>query len=222
MIRKIDLVDTLVQQGQRKRLIEELRKKGISSDLVLSAMNEIPRQWFFPRDFDQFVYRDAAFPIDHGQTISQPFTVAYQTQLSGVSAGDRVLEIGTGSGYQAAVLHKLGAQVFSVEYILPILQQTAHLFQLIEYNISLFHGDGSLGLPNFAPYDVIIVTAGAPSVPETLIQQLKVGGRLIIPVGENREDQKMLRITKIAENQSKTEVFNDCKFVPLKGKLGWQ
>ena len=108
MIRKIDLVDTLVQQGQRKRLIEELRKKGITSDLVLSAMNEIPRQWFFPRDFDQFVYRDAAFPIDHGQTISQPFTVAYQTQLSGVSAGDRVLEIGTGSGYQASVLYKLG------------------------------------------------------------------------------------------------------------------
>lgn len=222
MIRKVDLVDTLIQKGQRKRLVEELRTKGISSEVVLKAIDSVPRQWFFPKDFDQFVYRDAAFPIDHGQTISQPFTVAYQTQLSGVSRGDKVLEIGTGSGYQAAVLLALGAEVYSVEYILPILQQTAHVFQLLEQKISLFHGDGSLGLPGFAPYDCIIVTAGAPNVPESLVQQLKVGGRLIIPVGETKEDQKMLRITKVSENQLKQEIFNDCKFVPLKGQLGWQ
>ncbi len=222
MVRKVDLVDTLIQKGQRKRLVEELRSKGISSELVLQAFDSVPRQWFFPKDFDQFVYRDAAFPIDHGQTISQPFTVAYQTQLSGVSKGDKVLEIGTGSGYQAAILLAMGAQVFSVEFILPILQQTAQLFQVLEQKINLFHGDGSLGLPAYAPYDCIIVTAGAPNVPETLIQQLNVGGRLIIPVGNTKEDQKMLRITKISEQQVKQEVFNDCKFVPLKGQLGWQ
>lgn len=222
MTRKVDLVDTLIQKGQRKRLVEELRTKGISSELVLQAFDSVPRQWFFPKDFDQFVYRDAAFPIDHGQTISQPFTVAYQTQLSGVSKGDKVLEIGTGSGYQAAILLAMGAQVYSVEFILPILQRTAQLFQVLEQKINLFHGDGSLGLPNYAPYDCIIVTAGAPNVPDTLIQQLSVGGRLIIPVGNTKEDQKMLRITKISEQQVKQEVFNDCKFVPLKGQLGWQ
>ncbi len=222
MVRKVDLVDTLIQKGQRKRLVEELRTKGISSELVLQAIDSVPRQWFFPKDFDQFVYRDAAFPIDHGQTISQPFTVAYQTQLSGVSKGDKVLEIGTGSGYQAAILLAMGANVYSVEFILPILQRTAQLFQVLEQKINLFHGDGSLGLPTYAPYDCIIVTAGAPNVPDTLIQQLNVGGRLIIPVGNTKEDQKMLRITKISDQQVKQEVFNDCKFVPLKGQMGWQ
>lgn len=222
MVRKVDLVDTLIQKGQRKRLVEELRTKGISSELVLQAIDSVPRQWFFPKDFDQFVYRDAAFPIDHGQTISQPFTVAYQTQLSGVSKGDKVLEIGTGSGYQAAILLAMGANVYSVEFILPILQRTAQLFQVLEQKINLFHGDGSLGLPTYAPYDCIIVTAGAPNVPNTLIQQLNVGGRLIIPVGNTKEDQKMLRITKISDQQVKQEVFNDCKFVPLKGQMGWQ
>lgn len=222
MKRKVDLVDTLIQKGQRKRLVEELKAKGITSEAVLNAMDAVPRQWFFPKDFDQFVYRDAAFPIDHGQTISQPFTVAYQTQLSGVSRGDKVLEIGTGSGYQAAVLLAMGAEVYSVEYILPILEQTAHLFKLIEQKINLFHGDGSLGLPSYAPYDCIIVTAGAPSVPETLVQQLSVGGRLIIPVGTTKEDQKMLRLTKMSQQQIRQEVFNDCKFVPLKGQLGWK
>ncbi|MFN5888969.1 MAG: protein-L-isoaspartate O-methyltransferase family protein, partial [Bacteroidota bacterium] len=121
MIRKVDLVDTLIHKGQRKRLVEELRTKGISSEVVLNAIDSVPRQWFFPKDFDQYVYRDAAFPIDHGQTISQPFTVAYQTQLSGVSKGEKVLEIGTGSGYQAAILLAMGADVYSVEFILPIL-----------------------------------------------------------------------------------------------------
>ena len=222
MVRKVDLVDTLIQKGQRKRLVEELRTKGISSELVLQAIDSVPRQWFFPKDFDQYVYRDAAFPIDHGQTISQPFTVAYQTQLSGVSKGDKVLEIGTGSGYQAAILLAMGANVYSVEFILPILQRTAQLFQVLEQKINLFHGDGSLGLPTYAPYDCIIVTAGAPNVPDTLIQQLNVGGRLIIPVGNTKEDQKMLRITKISNQQVKQEVFNDCKFVPLKGQMGWQ
>ncbi len=222
MVRKVDLVDTLIQKGQRKRLVEELRTKGISSELVLQAIDSVPRQWFFPKDFDQYVYRDAAFPIDHGQTISQPFTVAYQTQLSGVSKGDKVLEIGTGSGYQAAILLAMGANVYSVEFILPILQRTAQLFQVLEQKINLFHGDGSLGLPTYAPYDCIIVTAGAPNVPDTLIQQLNVGGRLIIPVGNTKEDQKMLRITKISDQQVKQEVFNDCKFVPLKGQMGWQ
>lgn len=221
-MKKTDLIDTLIHQGQRKRLVEELRKKGIQSDAVLKAIEAVPRQWFFPKDFDQFVYRDAAFPIDHGQTISQPYTVAYQTQLLGLNRGDKVLEIGTGSGYQAAVLLAMGVEVYSVEYVMPLLKTASEVFKALGSKIQLFHGDGTLGLPSAAPFDAIVVTAGAPAVPDTYIQQLKVGGRLVIPVGELAEDQKMMRVTKISKSQTKTEILQDCKFVPLKGKLGWQ
>lgn len=221
-MKKTDLIDTLIHQGQRKRLVDELRKKGIQSESVLKAIETVPRQWFFPKDFDQFVYRDAAFPIDHGQTISQPYTVAYQTQLLGLNRGDKVLEIGTGSGYQAAVLLAMGVEVYSVEYLLPLLKTTGEVFKAMGSKIQLFHGDGTLGLPSCAPFDAIVVTAGAPAVPNTYIQQLKVGGRLVIPVGELAEEQKMMRITKVSESQTKTEILQDCKFVPLKGKLGWQ
>jgi protein-L-isoaspartate(D-aspartate) O-methyltransferase len=202
--------------------VDELRKKGIQSESVLKAIETVPRQWFFPKDFDQFVYRDAAFPIDHGQTISQPYTVAYQTQLLGVDRGAKVLEIGTGSGYQAAVLLAMGADVYSVEYILPLLRTASEVFKAMGSKIQLFHGDGTLGLPSCAPFNAIVVTAGAPAVPETYIQQLTIGGRLVIPVGEQTDEQKMMRITKVSESQTKTEIMQDCKFVPLKGKLGWQ
>lgn len=221
-MKKTDLIDTLIHQGQRKRLVDELKKKGIQSDAVLSAMNAVPRQWFFPKDFEQFIYRDAAFPIDHGQTISQPYTVAYQTELLGISRGAKVLEIGTGSGYQAAVLMAMGAEVYSVEYILPLLEKANEIFKAMGSVIQLFHGDGTLGLASHAPFDAIVVTAGAPSVPETYLKQLKVGGKLVIPVGEQAEEQKMMRITKLSETQTKTEILQDCKFVPLKGTLGWK
>jgi protein-L-isoaspartate(D-aspartate) O-methyltransferase len=221
-MKKTDLIDTLIHQGQRKRLVDELRKKGIQSESVLSAMNSVPRQWFFPKDFEHFVYRDAAFPIDHGQTISQPYTVAYQSQLLGIDRGAKVLEIGTGSGYQAAVLLAMGAEVYSVEYILPLLKTASEVFKAMGSKIQLFHGDGTLGLPTHAPFDAIVVTAGAPSVPDTYIQQLSIGGRLVIPVGDQTDEQKMMRITKISNTQTKTEILQDCKFVPLKGSLGWK
>lgn len=221
-MKKTDLVDTLIHQGQRKRLVDELRKKGIQSESVLKAMNAVPRQWFFPKDFEHFVYRDAAFPIDHGQTISQPYTVAYQTELLGIGRGDKVLEIGTGSGYQAAVLLAMGVEVYSVEYLLPLLQKANEIFKAMGSKIQLFHGDGTLGLSSKAPFDAIVVTAGAPSVPETYLKQLRLGGRLVIPVGEQTDEQKMMRITKLSESQTKTEILQDCKFVPLKGTLGWK
>jgi protein-L-isoaspartate(D-aspartate) O-methyltransferase len=148
--------------------------------------------------------------------------VAYQTQLLGVDRGAKVLEIGTGSGYQAAVLLAMGADVYSVEYILPLLRTASEVFKAMGSKIQLFHGDGTLGLPSCAPFNAIVVTAGAPAVPETYIQQLTIGGRLVIPVGEQTDEQKMMRITKVSESQTKTEILQDCKFVPLKGKLGWQ
>lgn len=136
----------------------------------------------FPKDFDYFIYRDAAFPIDHGQTISQPYTVAYQTELLAIKSGDKVLEIGTGSGYQAAILLAMGVKVYSVEYILPLLQKASGIFKALGAEIQLFHGDGTLGLPTLAPFDAIVVTAGAPAVPKTYIKQLAIGGDWLSPL----------------------------------------
>jgi len=222
MFTNLDRTDTLVHQGKRKRLVEELIKKGINNPLVLDSIRVVPRHWFFPKDFEQFAYRDAAFPIDHGQTISQPYTVAFQSQLIDINDNSRVLEIGTGSGYQAAILAKIGVELYSIEYIKPLLEQAASILTEINPQIKLFHGDGSLGLPKYAPFDAIIVTAGAPIVPETLKLQLKIGGRLVIPVGNEKENQEMLRITRISETQFNQENFGDFKFVPLKGKQGWE
>ncbi len=207
--------------GQRRRLVEEIRKKGISNPKVLAAIAAVPRQLFFPSDFEQYVYRDAAFPIGHGQTISQPYTVAYQTQLLDIEPGDKVLEIGTGSGYQAAVLSACGARVHSVEVVKALLLQATKVLKNLDRELKLYHGDGSLGLPPEAPFQGIIVTAGAPEVPKSYIDQLAIGGRLVIPVGNDKENQKMMRVTKISATQTKTEVFGDFKFVPLIGKEGW-
>lgn len=207
--------------GQRRRLVEEIRKKGISNPKVLAAIAAVPRQLFFPSDFEQYVYRDAAFPIGHGQTISQPYTVAYQTQLLDIEPGDKVLEIGTGSGYQAAVLSACGARVHSVEVVKALLLQATKVLKNLDRDLKLYHGDGSMGLPPEAPFQGIIVTAGAPEVPKSYIDQLAIGGRLVIPVGNEKDNQKMMRVTKISATQTKTEVFGDFKFVPLIGKEGW-
>ncbi|MBL7812128.1 MAG: protein-L-isoaspartate(D-aspartate) O-methyltransferase [Bacteroidetes bacterium] len=216
-----DIQESHLLAGQRRKLVEELRQKGISSPEVLRAMGVVPRQLFFPRDFEKFIYRDAAFPIGHDQTISQPYTVAYQTQLLQLSTGDKVLEIGTGSGYQAAVLSAMGVRVFSVEVLAPLLKEASGVLKKLDNEIQLFHGDGSLGLPAHAPFDAILVTAGAPEVPKSLINQLKPGGRLVIPVGEKPDNQRMMRITRLAGNQTRTEVFGQFRFVPLRGKEGW-
>lgn len=222
MFTKEPLIDTLVHQGKRKKLAEEMAKLGIHQASVLDAMRKIPRHWFFPKDFEQFAYRDAAFPIDHGQTISTPYTVAFQSQLIDIQNGSKVLEVGTGSGYQAAILSEMGAELYSIEYIKPLLEDAAKILTEINPKIKLFHGDGSLGLPKYAPYDAIIVTAGAPIIPDALKMQLSIGGRLVIPVGVEKENQQMIRIIRKSETEFTQEKFGDFKFVPLKGNQGWE
>ncbi len=212
--------DTYKHKGLRKRLVKEIIRKGIRDKRVISAIGKIPRHFFFDEIFDAHAYEDKAFPIETGQTISQPYTVAFQTELLHVRPGGRVLEIGTGSGYQACVLVELGADVYSIEYQKKLYQKAIRFLPSIGYQPHMYQGDGSEGMPRFAPYDGIIVTAGAPSIPHDLVRQLKVGGRLVIPVGNN-ERQSMVLITKPKENKILKQVFNYFSFVPLRGKKGW-
>ncbi len=212
--------DSYRARGLRRLLVKEITAKGITSKEVLNAIGKIPRHAFFDSVFLEHAYEDKAFPIGEGQTISQPFTVAFQTELLQLSPGQKILEIGTGSGYQAAVLSELGAEVFTVEYNKKIYQKTLMFLPKLGYNPFFFHGDGSLGLPQYAPYDGIIVTAGAPTVPNALITQLKIGGILVIPVG-NEKHQKMLSLKKISENNVSKKEFSQFSFVPLLGKDGW-
>ncbi len=213
--------DTYVHQGKRVKLVNELASKGIINKSVLAAINRVPRHWFFPKDFEQFAYRDAAFPIGHDQTISQPYTVAIQTQLIDIQKDSKVLEVGTGSGYQAAVLAEMGVRLYSIEYIKPLLEKAAKLLSNYKDRVTLICGDGSKGYAKYAPYDAIIVTAGAPTVPESLMKQLNIGGKLVIPVGTSVNDQEMIRIVRLSETKFKREKFGSFKFVPLVGENGW-
>ncbi len=212
--------DTYKHKGLRKQLVEEIKRKGIEDERVISAIGKIPRHFFFEKIFDIHAYEDKAFPIEAGQTISQPYTVAFQTELLEVKPGDKTLEIGTGSGYQAAVLVELGADVYTIEYQKKLYQKVIRFLPNLGYQPHMYHGDGSKGLPRFAPYDGIIVTAGAPAVPEALIDQLKVGGRLVIPVGDDKR-QSMLLIKKISDHEVEKESYNHFSFVPLRGEQGW-
>lgn len=169
----------------------------------------------------EHAYQDKAFPIGHGQTISQPYTVAFQTELLKLKSGDKVLEIGTGSGYQACVLCELGAKVYTIEYQRDLYERTRRFLPQMGYKPNFFSGDGSKGLPTHAPFNKIIVTAGAPAVPNSLIDQLSIGGCLVIPVGDDNL-QQMLRLTKESERKISKEVFSNFSFVPLKGEEGWQ
>ncbi|MEZ4919281.1 MAG: protein-L-isoaspartate(D-aspartate) O-methyltransferase [Saprospiraceae bacterium] len=206
--------DSYRHKGLRKRLVQELSQRGISDEAVLEAIYSIPRHWFLDKAFEEHAYEDKAFPIGNEQTISQPFTVAYQSSLLCIRPGDRVLEIGTGSGYQAAVLSVLGARVYTIERQEALHQAARKLLGAMGMpRIRCFFGDGTQGLKDFAPYDKIIVTAGAPVVPEALRQQLVVGGILVIPVGE--EVQTMYRIQRISETKYKEEVFDTFRFVPF-------
>jgi len=207
-------IDSLRHQGMRKRLVEGLKIKGIRNEAVLEALRKVPRHLFMESTFINFAYKDQAFPIGAGQTISQPFTVAFQTQLLEIEKNDKVLEIGTGSGYQAAVLLEMGARVFTIERQRELYQKVQSFLPEIGYRPACFFGDGYKGLPNFAPFDKILVTAGAPQVPEELRQQLKIGGRLVIPVGPEQR-QEMLVITRISENDFKSEKHGAFVFVPL-------
>jgi protein-L-isoaspartate(D-aspartate) O-methyltransferase len=206
--------------GKRKALIELLIKKGITDKDVLKAIAQIPRHLFLESAFFEHAYEDKAFSIGEGQTISQPYTVARQTELLELQKGDKVLEIGTGSGYQAAVLCAMGAEVYTVEYHATLSQNAQVLLQKLGYSPNCFVGDGSRGLAQYAPYDKIIVTAGAPAVPHDLIDQLKPGGILVIPVGD-LEVQQMQRIRKTLNGELKKEIHGKYVFVPLKGSKGW-
>lgn len=211
--------DTFRHKGLRKQLLEKIKEEGITDQKILDAINNIPRHFFLDSAFDNVAYEDKAFPIGEDQTISQPFTVAYQTQLLEVSPRDKVLEIGTGSGYQAMVLAELGAYVFTIERQKKLFDRLKDFPLRKKYpTIKYFYGDGYLGLPSFAPFNRIIVTAAAPYIPEKLLQQLKIGGKMVIPVGD-KEVQKMMRITKTGENEFKEEIFDNFSFVPmLEGK----
>jgi protein-L-isoaspartate(D-aspartate) O-methyltransferase len=207
--------------GMRKKLVELLKQKGIQSETVLEAIQKIPRHYFLDSAFDELAYEDRAFPIAQGQTISQPYTVAYQSQLLDVKPFQRVLEIGTGSAYQASVLAELGAQVFTIERQKALYENNKTFAFLRKYpNIKLFFGDGFEGLPTYGPFDRVLITAAAPFVPPKLIQQLKPGGFMVIPMGEG-EVQVMKRITKNADGSTSEEVFDKFSFVPmLEGKNG--
>ena len=220
MLRKFE--DAYKHKGLRNGLTDKLRLKGIKDETVLKAINTVPRHFFIPSEFEIHAYEDKAFPIGSGQTISQPYTVAYQTQLLQLLVGDKVLEIGTGSGYQASVLLACGANVYSIERHASLSKQAASILKIIgNQNLNIKVGDGTLGWQEHAPFNKIIVTAGAPSVPKVLFNQLIEGGFLVIPVG-NDTKQKMVRITKLAGNEIKTEIFEDFSFVPLIGENGWQ
>jgi protein-L-isoaspartate(D-aspartate) O-methyltransferase len=213
-------IDNYREQGARKILVDELKKKGIEDENVLKAIGKVPRHYFFDETFWNQAYRDIAFPIGEGQTISQPYTVAYQTQLLHIQKGDKVLEIGTGSGYQACILVELGAKVFTIERQEKLYEHTKQVLPRIGYKPRFFLGDGSKGIPRNAPYDKIIVTAGAPTVPEELLKQLKIGGILVIPVGDH-ESQKMITVLKIGENDYEKIVLDTFRFVPLVGHKAW-
>ena len=208
------MMDTYRHKGLRKKLVEEVRGKGIDNEEVLDAINAIPRHLFMDNAFVNFAYRDQAFPIGSDQTISQPYTVAFQTQLLEVNKGDKVLEIGTGSGYQSAVLIEMGAKVFSIERHRSLHQKSKRILEDLKYKGKFFFGDGFEGLPTFAPFDKILITAAAPRIPEKLIEQLKVGGYLVIPLGSG-ESQEMLRITKMNDGSLKEEKFGNFSFVPM-------
>ena len=213
--------DTYRHKGLRKKLIDILRDKGITDENVLMAMNNIPRHFFLDSAFDEIAYEDRAFPISEGQTISQPYTVAYQTQLLQVKPFDKILEIGTGSTYQATVLAEMGAKIFTIERQKVLFEKTkSYIFKAKYPNLKFFFGDGYEGLPTYAPFDKVIITAAAPFVPPKLIEQLKAGGKMIIPVDEG-EHQRMLRITKNKDGSVSEEAFQHFSFVPmLTGKRG--
>lgn len=209
-------MDTFRHKGLRRKLVELLRTKGIVDENVLAAIDIVPRHLFMDSSFVEFAYKDNAFPIAAGQTISQPYTVAYQSQLLDIKRGDKVLEIGTGSGYQACVLVAMGAKVFSIERQELLFRQTKALLPKIGFNPQLFFGDGYAGLPTFAPFNKIIITAAAPEIPPKLIEQLKIGGIMVIPENApNGDFQIMKKIVKQPDGSLKTQNLDSFKFVPL-------
>ena len=222
MLHRLEKEESFMHKGLRKQLIEELREKGIKDEAVLDSMNRIPRHYFLDPAFERIAYEDRAFPILAGQTISQPYTVAYQTQFLEVKKMDKILEIGTGSAYQACVLAELDARVFTIERQKQLFEHNNNFFYLKRYpQLKRFYGDGFQGLPSFAPFDKVIITAAAPFVPPKLIEQMKIGGIMIIPVDADEEGsvQQMRRIVKTAEGYTE-EILDNFSFVPMLGGKG--
>ncbi len=211
--------DSYRHRGLRKKLVESIREKGIVDKAVLAAIEKIPRHFFLDSSFLEFAYQDKPFPIGSGQTISQPFTVAFQSELLAVKRGMKVLEIGTGSGYQACVLAEMGAKVFSIERQRKLFIRTKQFLQTLPYKVNLFLGDGNEGVAAYAPYDRILITAAAPEIPEKLLEQLKPGGMIVIPHGAD-DIQQMLRIIKNDDGSTTTEEHGAFRFVPLLPDLG--
>lgn len=205
----------------RRALIRTLAEKGIRSQKVLDAMMKVPRHVFFDQAFLEHAYQDKAFPIGEGQTISQPYTVAVQTELLDIQPGDKVLEIGTGSGYQCCILLELGAKVYTIEYVKSLHLKAKQMLTAMGYKAHFIHGDGSKGFKPYAPYQKIIVTAGAPNIPEELVKQLTVPGKLVIPVGGS-ERQTMLTVEKFPGDKIVKKEHNYFSFVPLLGEQGWK
>jgi protein-L-isoaspartate(D-aspartate) O-methyltransferase len=215
----IEMEDTYLHKGLRKKLVEEIRKKGIHDERVLQAINKVPRHLFMDSSFVHFAYKDQAFPIAANQTISQPYTVAYQTQLLNVQSGEKTLEVGTGSGYQSAILLEMGAQVFTIERHKVLNLTAKSLLTRLGYRPQFFYSDGFEGLPTYAPFDKIIVTAATNIMPDKLIDQLKVGGKMVIPYG-GRNLQTMLIVDKVSKKEYQTSEHGTFVFVPmLKGKV---
>ncbi len=215
------MIDTYKDKGARKKLVDELKAKGIKDLGVLAAINKVPRHFFFSKTFHAHAYLDKAFPIAEGQTISQPYTVAYQTQMLQVEKNDKILEIGTGSGYQAAILIEMGANVFTIERHEKLHKSACALLDKLNYKYTAKCGDGTLGWKENAPFDKIIVTAGAPVVPQELMNQLKVSGIMIIPVGDEKK-QKMFSIIRKSVTEFEKIPLDNFSFVPLVGESGWK
>jgi len=207
------MLDNLLHKGRRKKLVETIKSKGITDERVLDAIGKIPRHLFMESFLDKVAYEDRAQPIASGQTISQPYTVAFQTQLLELERGDKVLEIGTGSGYQTAVLLEVGAKVYSIERQRNLYEQTRVFLPILGYSANLFWGDGYKGKAIYAPFDKILITAGAPFLPPELLSQLKIGGILVAPIGEN--EQVMYSIVRVGESDYEQKEHGNFRFVPL-------
>ena len=214
--------DSYRHKGMRQNLVQVLKDKGITDSVVLEAIGTVPRHAFLESMFVEFAYQDKAFPIGSGQTISQPFTVAMQSQLLNVTKGMKVLEIGTGSGYQACVLAQMGAKVFTIERQRNLYMKTKPFLAEFPYNIKTFLGDGNKGLPNYGPFDRVLITAAAPEIPQALVDQLKTGGIMVIPLNDETDatKQRMLRLTKQTDGTMLREEFGDCRFVPMLKEIG--
>lgn len=215
------ITDNYRQKGLRKKLVAELVSKGIKDEMVLEAILKVPRHAFLDKAFEDWSYKDQAFPIDCEQTISQPYTVAFQTSLLKISKGEKVLEIGLGSGYQACVLFEMGAKVYSIERHKYLHDKTAERLKHLGYlGIRTFYGDGFLGLPRFAPFDKILITAACPHLPIALLNQLKPGGLMVLPLETGHGVQTMIRVHKDTNENITKEDFGHFKFVPmLKGTV---